>query len=91
MIETYLYPGRRARLAGIVTNAECSIKSRLLQILNRISIFFTTVKTACDQCKYSLRDENHNFGDSKFGLLVLGLDVENRLKADETLSKLNKR
>jgi hypothetical protein len=26
----------------------------------------------------------------KFGLLVLGLDVE-KLKADETLSKLNKR
>ena len=25
----------------------------------------------------------------KFGLLVLGLDVEKRLKADETLSKLN--
>ena len=23
-----------------------------------------TVKTACDQCKYSLRDENHNFDDS---------------------------
>ena len=27
----------------------------------------------------------------KFGLLVLGLDVEKCLKADETLSKLNKR
>ena len=27
----------------------------------------------------------------KFGLLVLGLDVEKRLKADKTLSKLNKR
>ena len=55
---------RGSGLAGVVTNAEFSIKSRLLQILNRISISFTTVKTACDQCKYSLRDENHNFDDS---------------------------
>ena len=27
----------------------------------------------------------------KFGLLVLGLDMEKRLKADETLGKHNKR
>ena len=60
VIEIYFYPG----LAGLVTNAECSIKSRLLQIPNRPSISFTTVKTACDQCKYSLRDENHDFDDS---------------------------
>ena len=31
----------------VFTVAKCSIKSRLLQILNRISISFTTVKTAC--------------------------------------------
>ena len=64
VIEIYFYPGSPGRLAGVITNAECSIKSRLLQILNRISISFTTVKTACDQCEYSLRDENHNFDDS---------------------------
>jgi hypothetical protein len=67
VIETYFYPGSPGPagvMAGVVTNAECSIKSRLLQILNHPSFSFTTVKTACAQCKYSLRDENHNFGDS---------------------------
>ena len=47
-----------------ITNAECSINFRLLQILTRPSISFTTVTTACAQCKYSLRDENHDFDDS---------------------------
>ena len=68
VIETYtrhiFIPGRPVGLAGVVTNAECSIKSGLLQILERPSISFTTVKTICDQCKYSLRDENNDFDDS---------------------------
>ena len=53
-----------------------------------------TVKTACEQCKYLLRDENHNLDDSDQiwpAALVLGLDVKKHLKAYETLSKLNKR
>ena len=60
MIEIYFDPG----LAGLVTNAECSIESRTLQILDRPSVSFAIVKTACAQCKYSSWDENHDFDDS---------------------------
>ena len=65
VIETCSYP-----VIQVVTTAECSIKSRLLQILNHPSTSLTIVKPTCAQCKYSLRDENHNFVDSNRFLLM---------------------
>ena len=62
-----------------------------MQILARLSIPFTTVKNACAQCKNSLRNENHDFDDSN-QIWPLGARARcgKRLKADETLSKLDK-
>ena len=93
VIETYFYPGP----GGV--GRDCQ-KCRVFYQIKIIADPKPHINFLHD-CENRMRSINVNIHCGmkitilvipiKFGLLVLGLDVEKRVKVDETLSKLNKR